>query len=86
MGNRGQKREGGSVQDFLKDIADPLGVSGKNAAGGTMLLTLGDHATVAEIADSARIGGSSWGLGNTIDVSAVSDIYPALFTKSVSAC
>ncbi|WP_236626059.1 dockerin type I domain-containing protein [Rhodopirellula baltica] len=83
--NRGRKREGGSVQDFLKDIADPLGVSGKNAAGGTMLLTLGDHATVAEIADSARVGGSSWGLGNTIDVSAVSDIYDLALVQTGTA-
>ncbi|MCR9209502.1 MAG: dockerin type I domain-containing protein [bacterium] len=82
--NRAGKRNDGGVQDFLKDIADPLGVSGKNAAGGTMLLTLGDHTTVAEIADSAEIGRDAW-TDNAIEVTAISDIYDLALVQTGTA-
>ncbi|PHQ35756.1 dockerin type I domain-containing protein [Rhodopirellula bahusiensis] len=82
--NRGHKREGGGVQDFIKDLIDPLGVSGKNAAGGTMLLTLGDHTTVAEIADAAIVGRDDW-LNNAIDVTAISDLYDLALVQTGTA-
>lgn len=84
----GKRGEDGSLQDFLKDIADPLGVSGKNAAGGAMLLTLGDHTTVAEIAKDVQIGptlGPTTGRINRLDVTATSDIYDLALVQTGTA-
>ncbi|MGB7327175.1 MAG: dockerin type I domain-containing protein [Rubripirellula sp.] len=68
--SRGNKRENGSVHDFLSDLANPLGVSGKNGAGGSMLLTLTDNSAVAEIRDHAVVNAKE-----AVTVNAVSDIY-----------
>ncbi len=65
--NKGRKKP--SVTEFLKDIANPFGVSGKNAAGGTMLLALGTNSTVAEIEPNVEI------VASDLSVTANSDLY-----------
>ncbi|XZE55266.1 beta strand repeat-containing protein [Planctomycetaceae bacterium SH139] len=65
--------QGGSVSDplgFLGELVNPFGVSGQNAAGGVMLLTLADNQTVAEIGDQAMITADG-----VIEVSATSNLY-----------
>tara|TARA_R110002049_G_scaffold182485_1_gene350273 strand:- start:721 stop:16071 length:15351 start_codon:yes stop_codon:yes gene_type:complete len=51
----GEKFQAKQVKDFFTDIVNPLGVSGKNAAGGAMLLALADNTTIAEIGQGAAI-------------------------------
>ncbi|TWU44123.1 hypothetical protein Q31b_16580 [Novipirellula aureliae] len=45
----------GSPTTFLKQLANPFGVSGKNAAGGVLLLTLADNETIASIGSGAKV-------------------------------
>lgn len=65
--------QGGDVSDplgFLKELVNPFGVSGKNAAGGVLLLTLADNQSIAQIGDKAQVTA----IGATT-VSAKSDLY-----------
>ncbi|MGB7346781.1 MAG: hypothetical protein WBD20_21345 [Pirellulaceae bacterium] len=70
--NRGRKRANGKVTDFINDLVNPFGVSGKNAAGGMMLLALADHTTQAQIGGNAKITTPN---DHDVTVNADSDIY-----------
>ena len=76
---RNQSRADKSITDFLTDIANPFGVSGKKAAGGTMLLTLAENTTTAEIRDGAFVAAGDAG---GVDVSATHDFYNVAFVQT----
>ena len=49
--------QSGNPLDFMKQLVNPFGVTGKNAAGGVLLVTLADNDVLAEINDAARVTG-----------------------------
>ena len=62
--------ESGNPADFLKQLVNPFGVNGKNAAGGVLLVTLADNEVVAEIQSDARVTSAG-----AITVDAETDFY-----------
>ncbi|WP_186776556.1 dockerin type I domain-containing protein [Rubripirellula reticaptiva] len=74
---RNQLRTESSFTDFLTDLVNPLGVSGKDAAGGTLLITSADNTTSATIGENARV--DAW---SEIDVIAESDFYNFAFVQT----
>ncbi|TWT91153.1 dockerin type I domain-containing protein [Stieleria varia] len=59
------------VKDFFTELVNPLGVSGKNAAGGAMLLALADNTVVAQIGQGAQVHADAAG----VTVNADSDFF-----------
>lgn len=63
-----QKKNPG-LGNFATDLLNPLGVSGDNAFGGTLLVNTTNNSTIAEIESGAKVSAAS------LDVKAESDFY-----------